>query len=82
MSTVVALDLNQDKSFIRAIWLRNRSEVIDRMRMMMKEGWFVSVDGLISSGVDGGVVIARPLKIKGSTQTTGLGIFKFKNSEL
>ncbi len=82
MSTQTTHDLNRDGSFIKAIWLRNRNEVIAQMRSMMKNGWSVSVDGLISSGDDGGTVIARPLKVKGSTQTTGLGIFKFKNSEL
>ena len=75
MSTIVAHDLNRDDSFIRAIWLRNKNEVIEQMRLMMKDGWIVSVDGLISTG-DDGVIIARPLKVKGNTQTTGLGIFK------
>lgn len=81
MSTIVAHDLNSDESFIRAIWLTNKKQVISHMSKMMQEGWHVTVDGLISESNEFGTVIARPLRVKSNAETTGIGIFKFNNRE-
>lgn len=82
MSTTVAHDLNQDQSFVSAVWLGNKTAVINHLLAMMEDGWYVTVDGLVSHSKEHGLVIARPLKIKGELESTGVGIFKFKNSEL
>jgi len=77
----VAHDLRADKSFINAIWLDNKTQVISHLYNMMKDGWEVTIDGLTSESPEHGTVIARPLKIKGNTESTGVGIFKFNNRQ-
>ncbi|MCK5609692.1 hypothetical protein KAR91_47905 [Candidatus Pacearchaeota archaeon] len=81
MSTIVTHDLNADDTFVKAIWLGNKTSVIDHLKKMMKEGWRVTIDGLISESEEHGVVIAKPLKVKGSLESTGIGIFRFDNRE-
>ena len=77
----VAHDLNEDKSFISAVWLGNKLEVVNHLARMMEEGWEVTIDGLISESPEHGTIIARPLKIKGNNESTGVGIFKFDNRQ-
>lgn len=81
MSTVVAHDLNQDKSFVKAVWLGSKKEVLAHLQQMMLDGWEVTIDGLISESPEHGTVIARPLKKKGNLESTGVGIFKFNNRQ-
>lgn len=75
----VVHDMNNDKTFVTAVWLGNKTEVINHLYAMMKDGWVVTTDGLISESPEHGTVIARPLKIKDNKESTGVGIFKFDN---
>lgn len=79
--TEVVQDLENDDTFVDVVWLNNKTEVINHLARMMEEGWDVTIDGLISESPEHGTIIARPLKVKGNNESTGVGIFKFNNRQ-
>ena len=80
MSTV-AHNLDDDNDLIGCEWFASEREMSNAMKVMMSNGWTPGLDGLMSVTLDGVRCIARPIKIKGNLEKTGIGIWRVSDED-
>jgi len=73
-------DILRDPDVKTVQWYNTQEQVFQVMAGMQRSGWWVSRQGLMTTSGSGSLV-ARPLKLKGQTKFTGIGIWQFNPSE-
>ena len=72
-------DIRNDPDVRTVQWYDTQAEVMRVLAGMQLSGWWVSTNGLMTTS-GGGSLVARPLKIKGEDQFTGIGIWQINPS--
>jgi len=75
------LDVNSDNDFLSAEWFDNTDQVFSCMSKMIKTGWDVTAQGLMSYD-EIGFIVARPIKIKGKLNYTGVGLWRISDYDV
>lgn len=69
-------DITNDPDVVTTRWYANQAQVMRVFAGLQSSGWWITHDGLMTSSKSGSLV-ARPLKIKGQTQFTGIAIWRY-----
>ena len=69
-------DIRNDPDVQIVHWYKTQAGVMKFLAGLQSSGWWVTQDGLITSNGSGSLV-ARPLKLKGQNQYTGIAIWRY-----
>ena len=75
----VAHDLGNDNDLIHCMWFDNEEQVTSHLKTMACNGWIAGNTGLLSVTENGVRCVARPMKIKGRQENTGIGIWRLSD---
>lgn len=77
----IAVILNQDEHFLSAEWFPTSELAFSCLSNMIRDGWEVTDQGLVSCD-ERGSVVARPVKLRGSAKYTGVGIWRLSEFDV